>query len=209
MQWLIEIYGFLAVLIRASTLAFEGIATGGVIFMTLCLKRDEAPLIRQACARLLRGSAILLAIAAASGVALSALVLHNSAPDFTWADALNTTFSLSGLLIVMMALAISCLARQQHATALLALSPDFVLAAALTGSHAFARVDDRPLLLLLTALHHLGMAAWIGGLPYLLITLVRAGDEQAAQVARRFSRLAITSVIVLCSGIGDDAKIPG
>src|SRR5258706_11783402 len=115
MQWLIEIYGFLAVLTRGLTLAFEGIMAGGVIFLTLCLRGEEAPPAREACARLLRWSAMLLAAAAASGVALSALVLHNSAEDFTWADALHTTFFLSGLLIGIMAVAIAYLARRPHA----------------------------------------------------------------------------------------------
>jgi copper resistance protein D len=197
MQWLIEIYGFLAVLIRGLMLASEGITAGGVIFLTVCLKRDEAPPIHRACVRLLRWSAMLLAAAAVSSVALSALVLHNSASDFTWADALHTTFSLSGLLIGIMSVAIAWLARRPRTPELLALT-GLVIAAAVTSSHAFARVDNRPLLLLLTALHHLGMAAWIGGLPYLLITLVRGGDELAARVARRFSRLAIASVLVLC-----------
>lgn len=197
MQWLIEIYGFLAVLIRGFTLALEASTAGGIIFLAVCLERDTAPAVRLACTRFLRWSAVLLAAVAASGVALSALVLHGSAPDFTWADTLQTAFSLSGLLIVIVAVAIASLARRLNAPALLFLA-GVVLAAALTRSHAFARVDSRPLLLLLTASHHLAMAAWIGGLPYLWIVLVRTGDEPAAQVARRFSRLAVVSVLMLC-----------
>ncbi len=197
MQWLIELYGFLAVLVRGLTLSFEGITAGGVIFLALCLKRGEAPAAQSACERLLRWSAALLAAASASGVTLSVLVLHSSAPDFTWVDAIETTFSMSGLLIVTMAAAIACLARRQHLTALLVLT-GIALTAALASSHAFARVEGRPLLLLLTALHHVAMAAWIGGLPYLLITLVRAGGQSAGEAARRFSRLAAASVFVLC-----------
>jgi len=138
-----------------------------------------------------------LAAMAILGVALSAAVLRNSAPDFTWADALHTTFSMSGLVIGIMAVAIACLARRARARELLALTA-FILATALTSSHAFARINNRPLLLLLTAIHHLGIAAWIGGLPYLSITLVRADDKTAARVARRFSRLAMASVLALC-----------
>jgi len=55
MQWLIEIYGFVAVLIRGLTLTFEGITAGGIIFLFLCLRqRDKATPAHQACTRLLR-----------------------------------------------------------------------------------------------------------------------------------------------------------
>jgi putative copper export protein len=39
-----------------------------------------------------------------------------------------------------------------------------IVVASTTLSHSASRVDDRPLLILLTVGHHLGAAAWIGGL---------------------------------------------
>src|SRR5262249_8389174 len=159
--------------------------------------RGENSPVYQACAGLLRWSATFLALSATTGVALSALVLHSSAEDFTWADALNTTFSLSGLLIAVIAIAIACLARRPQSRERLVLT-GLVFASALMSSHAFARIDGRFTLLLVTASHHLAVAAWIGGLPYLLTALIRSGDDLGTQVARRFSRLAMASVAVLC-----------
>ena len=58
-----------------------------------------------------------------------------------------------------------------------------ILAAAILGgsvalSHAASRVDDRPLLLLLTAGHHLGAAAWIGGMASLLVAIRNSTDAR-------------------------------
>src|ERR1044071_2109165 len=94
MSWLIEIYGFLAVLLRGLNLTLEAVTVGGVGFLTPC-PADPA------CRRLLRWSASLLAAASLAAAGLSALVLRASADDFSWTDALLTTFSLSHLLIAM------------------------------------------------------------------------------------------------------------
>jgi putative copper resistance protein D len=209
MQWLIEIYGFLAVLVRGTALTFEATTVGGVIFLTLCLHRERAPQRYDACVRFLRWSSILLSGTLVFAIALTALVLHNSAEDFTWADALRTTYSLSGLIAGISAVAIAGTALRVHARNQL-LPAGFIVAAALMGSHAFARVDQRPLLLIVTALHHLAVAAWIGGLPYLLIAWIRAGDKQAAPLGRRFSRLAMVSVFMLCAtGLAMSQKYVG
>jgi putative copper resistance protein D len=72
------------------------------------------------------------------------------------------------------------------------------LAASVSLSHAASRMDHRPLLLVLTAGHHLGMAAWIGALPFLLIALQLSNDaEVSRQMARRFSAMALYSVAIL------------
>jgi len=55
-------------------------------------------------------------------------------------------------------------------------------------SHAASRMDHRLLLVVLTAGHHLGMAAWIGALLFLLIALRlnRECGDFRRQMARRF-----------------------
>jgi putative copper resistance protein D len=59
-------------------------------------------------------------------------------------------------------------------------------------------MDHRPLLLILTAAHHLGMAAWLGALAFLLIALRRSDDPEVSQtMARRFSAMAVVSVATL------------
>ncbi len=76
-----------------------------------------------------------------------------------------------------------------------------VLAATLSLSHAASRLDHRSPLLLLTALHHLGMAVWIGAMPYLLLALPRAGAmAEARTMARRYSAMALAGAALLLGG---------
>ncbi len=64
-------------------------------------------------------------------------------------------------------------------------------------SHSAARLDDRWALVTLTLVHHLASAAWIGGLPYLLMALRRTASGESAAMTARFSRLAMISVALL------------
>ncbi len=71
-------------------------------------------------------------------------------------------------------------------------------------SHAVSRMDHRVVLTAFTALHHLGTAAWIGAMPFLLITLKRTEEIAVARrVVGRFSRMAIVAAALLVgAGIG-------
>src|SRR6202012_3059526 len=71
-------------------------------------------------------------------------------------------------------------------------------------SHAVSRMAYRGVLTAFTALPHLGTAAWIGALPFLIFTLKRTEDIAVARrVVARFSRMAIVSAAVLLgAGIG-------
>src|SRR5947199_382428 len=68
-------------------------------------------------------------------------------------------------------------------------------------SHAVARVDGRSALLVLDALHQVAAAVWIGGLAHLTLWAARRGAEappaEAGTVVRRFSNLALASVVTL------------
>jgi putative copper resistance protein D len=67
-------------------------------------------------------------------------------------------------------------------------------------SHAMARLEYRLPLAAFTAIHQTATAMWLGGLPYLLITIRRApSPEFARQVSARFSQLALISVGLLAS----------
>ena len=78
------------------------------------------------------------------------------------------------------------------------------LGAGVATSHAMARVEDRALLIGITALHHLGAAVWIGGLPCFLSALrnVQAGEFRRA-IAARYSLMCMMAVAAIAlSGIG-------
>jgi putative copper resistance protein D len=79
-----------------------------------------------------------------------------------------------------------------------------LLCSAVSLSHAVSRMDHRAVLTAFTALHHLGSAAWIGAMPFLLITLKRTEDVTTARrIVGRFSRVAMVSVALLIgAGVG-------
>ena len=77
------------------------------------------------------------------------------------------------------------------------------LAAATLTTHAAARLSDNALLLGVEALHQLGAAIWIGGLPCFVMALARLRDGGALRlVGGRFSRMSMAGVAcILVSGV--------
>src|SRR5262249_44184281 len=59
------------------------------------------------------------------------------------------------------------------------------------------RIDNRVFLATCTAIHQIAAAVWIGGLPQLWIALGASGSLRGANVAQRFSRLALGSLLAL------------
>ena len=78
-----------------------------------------------------------------------------------------------------------------------------LLVATVSTSHAAARMDRRLLLGIATAAHHLATAAWIGAMPFLLVTLGRAETvDEARALVRRYSTMALVSVpLLILAGI--------
>ena len=73
-----------------------------------------------------------------------------------------------------------------------------ILSANVATTHAAARLDARFLLIIATAIHQAATAVWIGGLPYLLLTLrsYEPGADALA-ICKRFSRMALFAVPLL------------
>jgi putative copper resistance protein D len=194
---IIDLYGFVAVVLRGLTLILEAVTVGGVLFLLLIgsLAPSE-PVVIARCRRLLRLFAAALAVTAAGSALLTALVLEATTEGFNWMDATHTSFFQSYLLIAAGALGVAIFSQRARA-AWLALPAFALMLGAIFTSHAFARIEDRELLLVCAGLHHLATAAWIGELPYLLIALRRGSDPFALRMARRFSPVAMVSVGVL------------
>jgi putative copper resistance protein D len=214
---LLDIFGFLSVVLRGSTLALQSMVAGGVVFALFVGRAEAGAAASRASRRLLLASALGLALAEAAAVAADTAILMGTA-GLRLAEVAGANFFVAGACAAALALAIAGLAwslptapdaaaafRRARprliAGLLLALG---ILAASVASSHAAARIAARALPLALTALHQAATACWIGGLPYLLLALTRAPDDDAARlVARRFSRLAQGSVAVLVgAGIG-------
>jgi copper resistance protein D len=180
---LVDLFGFITVLLRGATLALEALIVGGVLYSLVVAR---APLRATPAAPLIHGAAIALVATQITIVAIDAATLALTT-GARLADVAGASFVITSGIIAVGALAV--LANWRAGAAL-------VLVGSVLSSHAVARLDHRAILTALTTIHHLATAAWIGGLPYLL------RDDSVAH-ARRFSRLAMASVSALVfAGIG-------
>jgi putative copper resistance protein D len=201
---------FIDVLLRGLLLVFASLAVGGVSW-TLLVLRPAAHAKPDGPARLaLRASALGAVLAAAAQLAVVGLVLgelSRHAGGVPLGPYLETPFARAALVRALLALVLAALAARLVArpggplawAALAAVAVAFVATAA-TMSHASARVDDRSMLFVLDAVHQLAVAAWVGGLAHLTFYAARVRrepDAAAGSVARRFSRLALVSVVAL------------
>ncbi|MBV8200513.1 MAG: CopD family protein [Acidobacteria bacterium] len=222
---LLDVFGFLSVLLRGLTLALQSLVIGGLVFELFIARDDAGAAAARSGRRLLLGSALGLALAQAGYLAADTALL-TATTGLGLAAVAGANFFVAGAAAAGLALAIAALAyasdrprrqagvhkdrqgrrdrRGRSALAGALLLSAGLLAAAVATSHAAARLEDRALPLALTALHMAAAACWIGGLPYLLLALARVPGAAAARiVAGRFSRLAQGGVAALLgAGIG-------
>jgi putative copper resistance protein D len=78
-----------------------------------------------------------------------------------------------------------------------------VLLASVATSHEFSRVESRAAVVAFTALHLAALGCWIGGLPYLLLSIRKMTDSDAkARVLSRYSHIALVGVgVLVASGV--------
>jgi putative copper resistance protein D len=197
--WFVRDFDLLSLLLRALSFALEALAFGGVFF--LMFSGRPAGLASETQTRLRRiaaGFALGLAITQIALMGTTSAVLMGSGSGMGMRDVASAAFFISGVIFTAAALAVSLLLRWTSKMSLTLIAVVIALAASVSLSHAASRMDHRPLLLVLTAGHHLGMAAWIGALPFLLIALQLSNDaEVSRQMARRFSAMALYSVAIL------------
>src|SRR6266853_929930 len=181
MARLLQVFGFLSVLFRGATLTFQSLAVGGIVFLIFVVRRakEDSSALQQVCLRWIRGSAIALASMQISYVVANSLILRQSA-EMPLREVLGANFVLAGLIGIVAACTI------------------MIITSSVMTSHSMARLDYRATLVAFTALHQAATAAWLGGLPYLLIAIRRAPTpEFARHLSARFSQLALVSVAVL------------
>jgi putative copper resistance protein D len=204
--WLLKDFDLLSVLLRAAALALEALTLGGVAFLLLAaLPAQIAPNSLRRLRAVTGWAALALAITQVLSIATSSAILIGGS-GFSFRDVATADFFFLGILLCVSALALFLLMRSssQKALPISALFALLVLLASVSMSHAAARLDHRSILLGLTALHHIGTAAWIGAMPFLLIALRHEKDQiTAGRYARRFSAMAIVSVsLLVLGGIG-------
>jgi putative copper resistance protein D len=203
MAQLLQIFGFLSVLLRGATLAFQSFTIGGVVFLFLVLGRIHAPSpdFERSALRWIKRSALALAITHLIILIASSLILMQSA-DMSLREVSGANFFIASVLGLTASLTIVALVRAKGSGgyAAMLLPAGALLAGSVMTSHAMSRLEYRVPLVAFTALHQAATAVWLGGLPYLLIGLVRAPDlEFARRLSARFSRLALVCVGVLAT----------
>src|SRR5262249_13557580 len=98
---LLGVFGFLAILVRAAILCFQTIAVGGIIFLLLVARAEQlgkAAWLHPAI-RLVRWTALALALAEISFIASNTLILTSSA-DLSIGDALGANYVIAGMLAI-------------------------------------------------------------------------------------------------------------
>lgn len=214
MEQLLDLYGFVSVVLRAVELAARTTLLGGVAFWALLLP-PLAPRLANAGGdadrlqsigrrTVLAGAAATLVVKlAGGGLGLLALASTLETPA---AGVFGADFVLALSVALFSVAALGLLAFPRGAPtpgrrAALLGAALAVVAASAAGSHAIARTEGRPMLLAATALHQAGAALWLGGLPALLAAL-RLRPETAALVGRRYSGYAAAGVGLILLGIG-------
>src|SRR5216684_2546471 len=207
MTLLLDLFGFLSVVLRGLTLTAQSLTVGGIAFLLLLagplageIGAAGAGIIKRS-RTLLGWSAIALALVAAISVLIEAMILADTV-GLTAGETLGAGFVLAGIAVIGASAAIAWLSLRDRsggfsAFGLLALAAVILIAQTMT-SHAAAQIDDRLLLATADLLHQAGAAVWIGGIPYLLIALGKCPDAVTwRRVGKRFSHIAMVSVAVI------------
>lgn len=204
MSRFLDIFGFIAVLLRALTLSSEALTVGGIGFLLLVSR--GLPLSKPATVklrRLLTWSAVALAIIQATYVVTNSAVLVGTT-DMTWGDIAGAGYCIAGISIIVGAVAVAIFADTGFSTIVYPVAVGMMLLGTVMTTHSVARLEYRFVAAMLTLIHQVGAAAWIGGMPYLLVALKHSNDNTvAARITSRFSRLAMVSVgSLLGAGFG-------
>jgi putative copper resistance protein D len=224
MALLLDVFGYFSVLLHGAVLVGQSLVLGGVAFL-ICLARPLAPSLGAVGPALVGGanrmlcwSSLGLALAVAAAAALQILVLADGA-GLSLGEAAGADFAIADATILSASLLLAYAAGSGTApTPALAVLAAIALAGSVATSHAASRLEDRPLLMVLAALHQLGAAVWIGGMPYFILALARSTDGRAWRlVGRRFSLMSMAAVAAIAIAglamawvyIGDVAAIYG
>jgi len=106
---LLDVFGFLSVVLRGLTLALQSMVVGGLVFDLLIARADAGAVAVQACRRLLAASALALALAQAGYLAADTAILMGTA-NLSLAAVSGANFFVAGTIAAALALAIAALA---------------------------------------------------------------------------------------------------
>ena len=205
MALLVDLFGYLSIVLHGLVIVAQSMAVGGALFL-LALARPFAPglpdgagLVRRT-ARIAAWSALALALGEAVTVAMQVAVLMSTL-DLPLSGIIGASFAVAGLVKMAASVLLAALllrrdpgAARSDKAGLVALCA-VVVASATATTHAAARLDEEGVLLAASALHILGAAIWIGGIPCFVMMLGRLHDGASfRRVGARFSRMSMAGV---------------
>ena len=209
MDLLLDIFGFASVLLSGVTRTAQCLTLGGIAFLALVAvplghgAADEMKLAPRTI-QLTRRFAWALLISVGVLLAMQVTILAGTA-EISVGEALGGDYAIAqSIRIVGVVLMLTVLHGKSPSVPLLLALALIDLGAGVATSHAAARIEDRGLLIGITALHHAGAAVWIGGLPCFLSAMRRlpAGAIRS-RVGARYSLLSMISVAAIAfSAIG-------
>lgn len=205
MELLVDLFGYLSIIVHGLTILSQSMALGGVLFLIGLTRPLDLPEIGDTAGRIAGYAAIGLCLSEFATVALQAAVLMATV-DLPLLNVLSASFAIAGMVKMAAAALLAVLllrpARPAPSAMLAALVAVALLAATLT-THAAARMSGRTVLLLVEGLHQFGAAIWIGGLPCFLMALRRVRDPLLfRRIGNRYSRLSMIGVAcILASGL--------
>lgn len=205
MIWLSRDFDLLSVLLHAAVLSCEAMLLGGIIFLLIPARGVLLSThVAEACRRSILWSTFGLITAEAATLAITIATMV-AASSQSIGDLLSAGYLRAEAVTIVLAALLALLMRSRPgdlprpaAKAAPVLMGAGILASIVYLSHAFSQMEHRVLLAILTALHHLGTAAWIGAMPYLLTALAGSDDEaKKSRLVRRYSAMALVSVAML------------
>ena len=211
MALLLDLFAYLSVIVHGLTIIAQSMALGGVLFLVFLARPFEAELgeagvaIRRRTRQIAFWSMLALVLAESATLALQGSVLAGTV-DLDLMGVLGAEFAIYSLVKIAGAvvLALMLAGRGDRTPAPLLLVGLVVVLLAATGTtHAAARLDSRVPLMIVEALHQLGAAIWIGGIPSFVMALGRCHDGIAwRRVGKRFSQMSMLGVAcILVSGV--------
>jgi copper resistance protein D len=201
--WLLRDFDFLAVLLRAAVLGMEALAVGGIAyFLLVAIPAAPGANVLVACRKSIRRAAAAMVLVQFFYTLTNSAVLVGSSGISAHEVMTADFFYASSASVLALGVVWLCTySASRWTTFILAPAALVLIAAAVSLSHSVSRLDHRVFLAAMTALHHLGTAAWIGAMPFLLISLKHAqSDDERVRLVRRFSAMALVSVSLLILG---------
>jgi putative copper resistance protein D len=197
---LLDVFGFLSILLRSFALVGAALVIGGVVFRHVIVM----PVTDRALgstremlahlARILRSSALLLALAVIAAVLLDTMVMIGSL-DMAPLVAVSAPSNLAFFTIAAGTLAIVFDDADSRVRA--PIGAVLILAGMVFTTHAVSRLEHTELMILASTLHQVGAYCWLGGLPYFLVVLNCATAADRARFALRYSHLSASGVAMI------------